>query len=159
MGFFFFTWENLSTSVHHIVSGVRVALVVAAEQSCSAGNPVGAFQTTANLKGGASSGHVYQKKEKPIPISSPVLSLSGGGEGVQGCGAWELPATGCQPGWEADKKVGWTSVLIKNDIGARHQALSRGDVLLTLTLSSPAGLTLTRCSVLLCFLSLKAAAP
>lgn len=46
-------------------------------QSRCAGNPVTAFQMTANLKGGASSGHLYQKKEKLIIISSPVLSLSG----------------------------------------------------------------------------------
>lgn len=46
-------------------------------QRRSAGNPVAASQMTANLKGGASSGHLYQNKEKPIIISSPVLFLSG----------------------------------------------------------------------------------
>lgn len=51
---------------------------------------------------------------------------------------------GCQPGWAAEKKDGLDVCTVKNDICARHQALSRWDVVLTLTLSSPAGLTLTR---------------
>lgn len=63
---------------------------------------------TAHLEGGASSGHLDQKTDKLIIISSPVLSLSGWGKGVQGCGAGELLATGCQPGRAADKKMGWS---------------------------------------------------
>lgn len=46
-------------------------------QSSSAGSPGTASQMTAHLKGAASSGHLYLKKEKPIIISSPALSLSG----------------------------------------------------------------------------------
>lgn len=80
-------------------------------QSRSAGNPVAASQMTANLKGGASSGHLYQKKEKPI--SFPLLSFLCLAEEKEcravGLGS-SLPWAASQVGRQK-KKMGWTSVL------------------------------------------------